>query len=235
MNDDVLVEEMLFDDEEEEDIKRARNTGPRPGGSNRTGRPDYWGSPWGVMLRERKDELNDPTTDLSKKFRLRFRVPYPIFVRILSWTKEWHEHNSSDAARRMRIPTELKLLGVLRVLGRGTCFDGIEELSSIATNTMSTFFHAFTKWFREVSRGPNLHSKYYLPRPRARAGDLPKSRVPPVHGRGDDAGGGCVRGARTSGGDRINGRGPHCLMHVPPWCKNLATCKEGPSAFMISV
>ena len=34
-------------------------------------------------------------------------------------------------------PLELKVLGVLRVLGRGYCFDGIEELSYIiaeATN-----------------------------------------------------------------------------------------------------
>ena len=48
----------------------------------------------------------------------------------------------------MRVPTELKLLGVLRVLGRGACFDGIEELSGVSVPTMQSFFHNFTAWFR---------------------------------------------------------------------------------------
>jgi hypothetical protein len=69
---------------------------------------------------------------------------------VLGWTKEWHETmNPFDAAGRARIPTELKLLGVLRILGRATCFDGIEELSGISVPTMQTFFHSFTAWFRE--------------------------------------------------------------------------------------
>ncbi len=36
-------------------------------------------------------------------------------------------------------------MGVLRILGRGTCLDGIEELSFISNSKMDTFFHLFTK------------------------------------------------------------------------------------------
>ena len=41
----------LFDFAEVEEIKRARNTGPRPGGSNASGRASYRDSTWDRMLR----------------------------------------------------------------------------------------------------------------------------------------------------------------------------------------
>ena len=40
-----------------------------------------------------------------------------------------------------------QLLGVLRILGRGTCFDGIKELSGIGESTMQEFFHRFCRIF----------------------------------------------------------------------------------------
>ena len=40
----------LFDSAEVEEIKRARNTGPRPGGSNASGRASYRDSTWDRML-----------------------------------------------------------------------------------------------------------------------------------------------------------------------------------------
>lgn len=39
------------------------------------------------------------------------------------------EKRPVDCCGRAGVPLELKLLGVLRLLGRGTCFDGIEELT----------------------------------------------------------------------------------------------------------
>eukprot|EP00613_Pedinella_sp_CCMP2098_P060687 CAMPEP_0171982880 /NCGR_PEP_ID=MMETSP0993-20121228/272970_1 /TAXON_ID=483369 /ORGANISM="non described non described, Strain CCMP2098" /LENGTH=685 /DNA_ID=CAMNT_0012635561 /DNA_START=176 /DNA_END=2236 /DNA_ORIENTATION=+ len=148
-DDDVLAEAILFDEDEEIEMKRARNTWRRPGGSNATGRTDYANSTWAKMLRDNAEELLKPESAMAKVFRRRFRVPYPIFVLLLRWTKDWHETAATDAAGRVRVPTELKLLGVLRVLGRGTCFDGIEELSGVSVSTMHSFFHKFTAWFRE--------------------------------------------------------------------------------------
>jgi hypothetical protein len=47
------------------------------------------------------------------------------------------------------VPLELKVLGVLRVLGRGTCFDGIEEISRASREIHRSFFHDFTRKFVE--------------------------------------------------------------------------------------
>jgi len=66
------------------------------------------------MLRDDFAALRDPGSDEASIFR----------ARILGWTKAWHEKDDADVAGRARIPTELKLLGVLRILGRSTWFDG---------------------------------------------------------------------------------------------------------------
>jgi hypothetical protein len=42
-------------------------------------------------------------------------------------------------AGRKAIPLELKILGALRMLGGGTCLDGIKELSFMSTSTMDAF------------------------------------------------------------------------------------------------
>lgn len=145
----VFFEEFLLDDDQRQKIKRARNTGPRPGGTNEQGRPDYGESAWGRMLRD--ERLQDTASGAAILFRRRFRVPYAVFEAIVEKTKVWHEKNDTDCARRSRIPTALKVLGVLRILGRATCFDGIHELSGIAPSTMCSFFHKFTAWFAKVS------------------------------------------------------------------------------------
>ncbi len=57
----------------------------------------------------------------SRKFRLRFRVPYVLFMRLLAWTRTWREYSPDnptgvremDACGSPRAPTELLLLGVL--------------------------------------------------------------------------------------------------------------------------
>ena len=144
--DDFLVEAVFFSDDEDAGIKRVRS---RPGGSNANGRPDYGETTWGRMLRDDVAELQDHTSAKAKIFRARFRLPYPVYLKLLEWVKIWHEKNAHDASGRDRIPTELKLLGVLRVLGRSTCFDGITELSGISVSSMQTFFHKFTEWFTE--------------------------------------------------------------------------------------
>ena len=94
--------------------------------------------------------LAHPESGVSKKFRLRFRVPYPVFVDLLEKTRDLgFEYQPVNCARTAGVPLQLKLLGVLRVLGRGTCFDGIEEVTFASEEVHRSFFHQFTKRFVE--------------------------------------------------------------------------------------
>ena len=93
--------------------------------------------------------MNPRTQDPTDKkggvlFRRRFRVPFHVFVRLVALTREknWFTERP-DASGRRGAPLELKILGVLRVLGRGYCFDGIEELSFISAECNRMFFHSF--------------------------------------------------------------------------------------------
>jgi hypothetical protein len=55
------------------DIGKYKGT-KRPGWvSNAAGRPDYWQSPWGRMLTEKAEELNDPASPKAIFFRRRFQ------------------------------------------------------------------------------------------------------------------------------------------------------------------
>ena len=81
-------------------------------------------------------------------FRRRFRVPFPLYERILELTRsnEWFSEGY-DCVRHKSAPLELKILGVLRVLGRGCCFDDIEELSYRSAEVNRVFFHKLCNLF----------------------------------------------------------------------------------------
>ena len=138
----------FFDEDEAADGRSL----PRPGKSNCNGRKDYNDSVWGRMLIDESDKLMDCDSAEAKLFRRRFRVPYKLYLIILRWTEEWvaGKEKSTDCTGRSAVPTSLKLLGVLRILGRGTCFDGIKELTYMGETTMWKFFHEFCEWFRKV-------------------------------------------------------------------------------------
>lgn len=110
-------------------------------------RPPYNMSPWGRMLVHPRTK--DPTDRKGGKlFRRRFRVPFPLFERITELTRMngWFSEEK-DCAGRSAAPLELKILGVLRVLGRGYCFDGIEELNFISAEVNRVFFHSWCSLF----------------------------------------------------------------------------------------
>jgi hypothetical protein len=69
-------------------------------------------------------------------------VPFPLFERLTEMTRvnAWFSEEK-DCAGRRAAPLELKILGVLRVLGRGYCFDGIDELNFISAESNRVFFH----------------------------------------------------------------------------------------------
>ena len=111
------------------------------------GRPPYELSCWGRMLVHPR--TRDPTDRKGGVlFRTRFRVPFPLYGRLVEMTRSngWFSERP-DAVGQRCAPLELKILGVLRVLGRGYCFDGIEELSYISAEVNRVFFHNWCNKF----------------------------------------------------------------------------------------
>jgi hypothetical protein len=51
-----------------------------------------------------------------------------------------------DAIGRECSPIQLLVLGSLRYLGRGWCFDDLEEVTSISEEIHRVFFHVFITW-----------------------------------------------------------------------------------------
>lgn len=68
-----------------------------------------------------------------------------------NWFPECREaFGCVDICGRPLVPLEIKVLGHLRILGRGTCFDGISELSGVSEEIHRVFFHKFNRLFSEV-------------------------------------------------------------------------------------
>jgi hypothetical protein len=80
----------------------------------------------------------------NEKFRRRFRCSYQSYQIILSMVMDhqmfgrWHQ--TFDAVGRECSPMELLVLGALRYLGRGWCFDDLEEATSISEEIHRIFF-----------------------------------------------------------------------------------------------
>lgn len=113
------------------------------------GKPNYEASDWGRMLTN--DRMKNPLDRKGGKlFRRRFRVPHPIFIKIVEMTRAagWFSEKPNCAGQR-GAPLELKILAVLRVLGRGYCFDGVEELCLISAENLRVFFRKFCAKFSQ--------------------------------------------------------------------------------------
>ena len=102
----------------------------------------------------------EPESSMAKKFRKRFRLPYPNFLQLVASVSEsklfdrWcgHKRNNKQAS-----PIELLVLGSQQYLGRGWMFDDIEENTAISKEVHRTFFHRFIKFGSTV-----LYEKYVL-------------------------------------------------------------------------
>jgi hypothetical protein len=102
-----------------------------------------WESEWGKLL-------DNPNTMIPKtfeylKFRLRFRVPFPLFKdRLIPAIKEARIFNRT---RTSYIPIEFKVMISLRILGRDTDTDTVSELSNIPKSTCNTILKEFCSGF----------------------------------------------------------------------------------------
>jgi hypothetical protein len=70
-------------------------------------------------------DIRDPSHREGKKFRARFRTPYPVFVEIVQIVEGsdfWREFHGTgkDASGRLGAPAELFVAASLRHLGTGT-------------------------------------------------------------------------------------------------------------------
>ena len=116
----------------EQEKKRSRKT---------TARQDYWMSVWGKMLTN--PEIEDPESFVARKFRRRFRVPYPLFKEVI--LPQCVSHNIFETKRECggTIPIEFKLLIALRILGRDAVADDCSELSFVGESTCHFIFKQF--------------------------------------------------------------------------------------------
>ena len=146
----ILAETGLFEEiyiEEFEEILR----------DGRTEKIDYFTeSKWGKMI-------SDPRVAISKskqgkEFRRKFRVPYPVFAKVI--VSECERLNVFEVKdyTRVRVPTEIKVLCCLRILARGAYQDDIAEMANCFRSSVHTFFRQFLKNFT-----PSFYEQYVTP------------------------------------------------------------------------
>ena len=120
--DDVNVEELNVDDEEEALRKPIQR--------RRTYERENWKeSCWYKFLQRDLSDLNERD---GKTFRLRFTVPYQLYQQLLGFAESWFPQRKVDACGKELTPICLKLLGTLRMLGKGCSWDLLYELSGVS-------------------------------------------------------------------------------------------------------
>ena len=92
-------------------------------------------------------EVSDPNSRSGSKFRLRFRVPYPLY-RVFSVPPCSREgKNVFQEHRKSVIPTEFKILIALWILASAHDKDTMSKLSEVPQSTCSLVFHKLIKNF----------------------------------------------------------------------------------------
>ena len=109
---------------------------------------DYWTTNWGRWMQQ--PEMLDPNSKLAKLFMLRFRMPFYLFQ---GWFVPQCLENKIFGESHTRvdsIPIEFKLLMCLRILGRGNCYDDLNEFSMISNSSVQRIFLQFVARFSAV-------------------------------------------------------------------------------------
>ena len=116
---------------------------------------DYSKTSWGLMISH--PMVADPNSWEGKKFHRRFRMDFAMFAEFL--VPLCKENNVFDMKYNSKIPIEIKILAVLRILGRDNDCDTIAELSLIGESTCNSIFKKFVEKFSEL-----FYEKYvYMP------------------------------------------------------------------------
>ena len=97
--------------------------------------------------------LQRDLTDLNgrdgKNFRLRFTVPYQVFTQLLQFAEAWFPQKIYHICGREIAPVSLKLLGTLRMLGKGCSWDLLYELSGVSAEVRRKWTLNFIDKFRK--------------------------------------------------------------------------------------
>jgi Plant transposon protein len=130
-----VIEEKEVAERQRVHIFRSRQLHPRE---------EYCHSFWYNFIRR---DLSDMNSKDGKNFRLRFTVPYQVFQQLLTYAEEWFPQKEHDICGRETTPINLKLLGTLRMLGKGCSWDLLYELSGISGEVHRRWTHAFLAKF----------------------------------------------------------------------------------------
>jgi hypothetical protein len=112
-------------------------------------------APWQKMLDDfvkGENTIGEPNSRDGKYFRRRFRMPYTLFCALIEviLTEGWFPKFSSngegpmDCTKNRGASLHVKVLSVLRVLGRGVVFDECFDGSGCGEESIRVFFHLFT-------------------------------------------------------------------------------------------
>ena len=150
--------ELLAEDDEAEDATDDETGEAAPRTRQSKPRPDYKQSLWWRLYIEETD-CRRPESREHAVFRRRFGVSFALFRDFVNTARGWGIFKETpDAVGRPPVPLELKILGALRMVAKGCCFDAIAELSSMGGSTMQQFFHKF--WERFVQHYKSTVIKY---------------------------------------------------------------------------
>ena len=140
----------------EDDLRRSRKKNNRSrrkraiSASPRETRLDYLSSTWGKLLVKLSAIPGGPliSSREGKLFRRRFRVPWDVFVDLLQKSKERKLFGENsllrfDCCGSTICPYAIKLLGVLRILGRNWCCDDVAEATGMGETTVRRAFLDF--------------------------------------------------------------------------------------------
>jgi Plant transposon protein len=137
-----------FDDEEhlEEPYVDEIEAGYRRAFKNRKvyNRENYRDSCWYKFLQRDLMDLNERD---GKTFRLRFTVPFQLYQQLLGFAERWFPQRKVDACGKEVTPISLKLLGTLRILGKGCSWDLLYELSGVSAEVHRKWTLAFIAKF----------------------------------------------------------------------------------------
>jgi hypothetical protein len=105
-----------------------------------------------------ENNVADELSADGRYFRRRFRLPYALFESLIkvmlddNWFPSAYEANGRgklDSCGIRGCSLQVKVLSVLRVLGRGVCFDELYDGSGCSESMMSRFFHEFLIIFND--------------------------------------------------------------------------------------
>jgi hypothetical protein len=106
-------------------------------------------SPWWADLNH--PDVVDETSSAGRKFRHKFRLPYSEFTKLVTEAQKvdkWCDKPTGGGHGRGpgRHPLVLKVLAVLRHLGKGMDPESLEDGAQISCSTLQVFIPEFIRW-----------------------------------------------------------------------------------------